>query len=146
MQEPHSQQGSRRDPASSSKNWFLESPNRVIVGSEPGQVIVIADGIEVAVLEGHHNSGDFFSKEKNFRAAVYDFKELNWTHRGALLQMQGELVSNILGPALCFMRGRHRVPGHPRPGADDVRILVPLHNPEGLRAMEMFRLASIHGF
>lgn len=145
-QESSRQQGPRRTNSDATQDRFLEAPHRIVIGTRPGQVIVIADGVEVAVLDGHHSSGDFYSPEKDFRAAVYDFKELNWTHRGALLLLQGELVSNILGPAICFMRGKHRVPGHPQPGIDDVRILVPLHNPSGLRAVDMFQLARNFGF
>lgn len=145
MQEPQSHQGASHNP-STRQNGVLESANRVIIGACPGQVIVIADGAEVAVLEGHHLSGDFYCPENELKASIYDFTELNWTHRGAMLQLQGELISTILGPAICLMRCKHRVAGHPQPGMDEVRILVPLQNPKGLRTVEMFQLARKFGF
>lgn len=100
----------------------------------------------MAVLEGHHHSGDFYDPETDVKAAVYDFTTLNWTHRGAMLALQGELVSTILGPALCLLRCEHRAVGHPQPGMDHVRVIVPLQNPNGLRTADLIKLAVTRGF
>lgn len=100
----------------------------------------------MAVLEGHRQSGEFYDPATEVKAVVYDFTELNWTHRGAMLVIQGEVISTILGPALFLLRVTHRVIGHPRPGMDDVRVLVPLQNPQGLQSMELMKLALKRGF
>lgn len=125
---------------------ILADPNRVVVGPDSGQVSVYSHGTMTAILDRHFNSLYLVSDDPPFSAQVYDFDALNWTQTGALLRIQGEHTLDILGPAICVLRGKHRPIWDPRPGMDEVRVVVPTFNPQGLRPLEIFQLATRLGF
>lgn len=126
--------------------WILEGAHRVVIGPEPDQVTVYANGVATAVLEKHVNTRDLACVDPVFKARVYDFEVLYWLHSGAMLRLQGEHTLDILGLSICVLRGEHRPIWHPRPGMNGVRVVVPIDNPEGLRPIEVFQLASRLGF
>lgn len=107
---------------------------------------VYAHGVPAAILEKHLNTLELAQQEPLFVAAVLDFEHLYWTHTGAMLRLQGDTVYNILGPALCVLRGQHRPNYDPRPGMDNVRVVVPRVDPRGLSSVDVFQLALELGF
>lgn len=126
-------------------DWLLEDSYRVVQGPERDQITVFANGVATAVLEGHFNTKEFEHTDPEFKARVYDFTRLDWTQVGALFRLQGQHALDVLGPTVCILRGKHRPVWDPRPGMDDVRVLLPLHNPKGLRPLEVFQLAMREG-
>jgi hypothetical protein len=116
------------------------------MGPGPDQVTVYANGVATAVLEKHINTRDLDSSDPMLQARVYDFQSLYWSHTGSLLRLQGEHALDILGPAITVLRGHHRPVYHPRPGINDVRVVLPIYNPMGLRPLEVFQLAMKLGF
>ncbi len=133
-----------REGRSPAADRLLESPHRIVVGPAHGQMVVYCDNIEVALLDGHNCSTTFVCTD--FRAAIYDFSALYWTHSATMRALQGEIFSTILGPCVCLLSSKWRPWFHSRPGMDDVRILVPLENPRRLQTLEIFELAKRHGF
>jgi hypothetical protein len=128
------------------ENSHRVAPNRLVLGPERDQVTIYAHGVPTALLERHINTLELAVKEPLFVAAVLDFQRLYWTHTGALLRLQGDTVYNIIGSAACVLRGKHLPVWHPRPGMEDVRIVVPRVDPRGLSPVDVFQLASQLGF
>lgn len=116
------------------------------MGPGADQLSVYANGVVTAILERHVNSKELENLDPILQARVYDFRALYWTHTGSILRLQGEHALDILGPAICVLRGSHRPVWHPRPGMDEVRVVVPLFNPQGLRPIEVFQVAMRLGF
>jgi hypothetical protein len=124
----------------------LENPNRLVIGPEPKTLWVYANGLHTATLEGHFNTLQMLSTKPPFAGSIMDFERLRWTMTGALRRVQGEHVLELIGGTACVLRGKHRDVWHPLPGMDDVRLVVPINNPEGLQPLEVFQLAMRLGF
>lgn len=144
-QDDESDEGSRGADADAAER-VLEDSHRVVLGPGPDQLSIYCNGAVTAVLEKHLNTRDLDSATPMLQARVYDFESLYWSHRGALLRLQGEHVLDILGLSICVLRGDHRPVWHPRPGMTGVRVVVPLFNPLGLQPLGIFQLATLLGF
>lgn len=107
----------------------------------PGQWKVYTHGSMVALLEGHVGTQNIADAEPIFLGKVYDFDQFYWTHTGTILRLQGVPVFEVLGMALVLLRGNHRPVYDPRPGASDVRVVMPLENPANLSQRQIFELA-----
>jgi hypothetical protein len=113
----------------------------------------------MALLEGHVNTVEATwkipweegqvvrnSTDQAFAGQIYDFDALHWTHPATISLLQGTKVLDLLGPTVVLLRGLHRERWWPRPGMRDVRLLVPLHNPQKLGHERLFKLAIENGF
>lgn len=116
------------------------------MGPGPDEITVYANGVPAAVLGRHTNTRDLESEDPMLRARVYDFQALYWTRSGALQRLQGVHALDILGPAITLLRGQHRPIYHPRPGLETPRVVLPTHNPLGLRPIDVFQIAMKLGF
>jgi hypothetical protein len=132
--------------ATDASTRLLENPNRLVVGDDPGTIRVYADGMHTATLEGQFNTLVMRSDAPPFAGTIFDFNLLRWTMNGAMARIQGAHVLDILGHTLVVLRGKHRDVWHPQPGMDEIRVLVPIDNPKGLRPLEVFQLAMRLGF
>jgi hypothetical protein len=81
-----------------------------------------------------------YNSVRELRFAVYCFRHLYLEHTGALLFLQGVRLTEVLGKAVCLVKGKPRPVWDPRPGLDDVTLVVPLDNPRGLGPEEVFNI------
>ena len=73
-----------------------------------------------------------------FKARIFKYGRLCWSHRAAILFLQGATVQKVLGPAWIILGGTSVAVWDPRPGLKDVVVAAVMENDAQLMAEQLF--------